>query len=360
MTSTLSASSALDAEYRQQVRRQVSTHRRRSGASPVCYVVLGMSLGVALIALSFAVSRASIPHANICYWSGELLFFAVPAAYVLTRRPNRRQSTLLALVIPTLSYAITEAYSPIQFRFLDEFQHIQTAQAILSTHHLFTSNTSLPISPYFPGLEIATTALAQLAHLSIYASGTIVVGIAHLLTAFGLYLLVMEIYNRPRLATLAVIIYATEPHYQFFDAYFTYETMAMPFLIACILSYVKMMMASEFRERAGWFSVAILTGFTTVISHHVTSYILLGALALITIIEILRRQPPARRLRWASAVTVTVLFLIGVWDLGVAHGVLKYLGPAAQSLNGGVLAAPRESVLRRVMLGLLLELQSKM
>ena len=262
-----------------------------------------MSIGLFLIALSFAASRDNNSHANVLYWIGEVTFFAVPATYLLSRRPSKRQSTILAFAAPLLSYAITESYSPIQFRFLDEFQHVQTAQAILQTHHLFTGNTTLPVSPYFPGLEIATTALAQLSHLSVYASGTIVVGVVHLLTAVGLYLLVMEIYNRPRIAALSVIIYATEPHYQFFDSYFTYETMAMPFLIACLLAYVKMMHAPVTRTRAIWLGLAVFCGAVTAVSHHITSYVLLAFLIVLTIGEGARR-----RLAQARAVVVRCTF----------------------------------------------------
>jgi Dolichyl-phosphate-mannose-protein mannosyltransferase len=312
-------------------RRSGGSTRRNSSMS---YVVLGMSIGVFLIAVSFAASRANNAHANIMYWIGEFAFFAVPTTYLLTQRPSKRQSTLLAFATPLLSYAITESYSPIQFRFLDEFQHVQTAQAILQTHHLFTSNTSLPVSPYFPGLEIATTALAQLSHLSIYASGTIVVGIIHLLTAVGLYLLVMEIYNRPRIAALSVIIYATEPHYQFFDAYFTYETMAMPFLIACLVAYVKMMKAPAWRTQAMWLGLALYCGAVTAVSHHITSYVLLAFLVVLTIGEGARRSWPRRGLWWSGALSVAVFGLIAAWDLGVAHGVLRYLEPAAHAVSG--------------------------
>jgi len=312
--------------------RRSSSSPRRS--SPVSLVVLGMSIGVFLIAVSFAASRADNAHANIIYWIGEIIFYAVPAAYLLCRRPSKRQSTILAFAIPLLSYAITESYSPIQFRFLDEFQHVQTAQSILNTHHLFASNTILPVSPYFPGLEIATTALAQLSHLSIYASGTIIVGIAHLLTAVGLFLLVMEIYNRPRIAALSVLIYATEPHYLFFDSYFTYETMAMPFLIACLVAYVKMMNAQTGRTRAMWLGLAVFCGAVTAVSHHITSYVLLAFLVVLTIGEGARRNWPRRGLWWSSALAVAVLGIIAAWDLGFAHGVLKYLEPAAHAVTG--------------------------
>src|SRR5665213_2165847 len=64
--------------------------------SPISYVVLGMSIGVFLIAVSFAASRANSAHANIIYWIGEITLFAVPTTYLLSRRPSKRQSTILA------------------------------------------------------------------------------------------------------------------------------------------------------------------------------------------------------------------------------------------------------------------------
>ena len=61
--------------------------------------------------------------------------------------------------MPIATFLILAYYSPDQFRFLDEFQHVQTAQTILTTHHLFHVNTSLPVSPQYPGLEIITSAV---------------------------------------------------------------------------------------------------------------------------------------------------------------------------------------------------------
>jgi hypothetical protein len=300
----------------------------------IFYVLVIMSAGALLVAIGFAASRAGDAHANVFYWLGQFLVFAAPTLYLLIKNPDRRQAILLVAMIALVTYTITQSYSPIQFKFLDEFQHFQTARAILHTHHLFASNTSLPVSPYFPGLEIATTALVQLSHLSIYAAGTIVIGIAHILTAIGLYLLVVEIHDRPRLAALAVVIYSTEPHYQFFDSYFTYETIAMPFLIVTLLFFVKMIKATDVRIRTTWTVSTIFMAFVTVVSHHVTSYVLVIFVGILTVVEVIRRRQMTPAYWHAGVVTLLILGIVIGWDFGVAQGVLHYLEPAAHSITG--------------------------
>jgi len=242
----------------------------------------------------------------------------------MLRRPITRAEALgLAWLLPLATYVITVAYSPFHFIFVDEFAHVRTAQSILITHHLFVNNPADFVSPQYPGLEIVTTALASLAHLSIFVSGLIVVGVAHVLLGLGVYFLILEITQRRRLAALAVLIYATGPNFKFFDSYFVYEALALPFMVACLFAAVKMVKEANPRLALGWALAACFMAAATVVTHHVTSYFLLIFLLVLEAGLLLGGGRP-RHLWRLPALTVATAGLIVLWDFGVASLTVLY------------------------------------
>ena len=247
-----------------------------SGMGRVPELALAMAAGAALIAIAFAGARYGRQWATHVYWLGQIVIYASPAAFLLLRkRVMAIEATAIAILMPVTTFLINQYYAPGQFRFLDEFEHVQTAQTILATHHLFHVNTILPQSPQYPGLEIITTNIVSVTHLSITTAGLIVAGIAHVIVGTALYFLILEICARPRVAALSVVLYATGSHYQFFDSYFIYETVAIPFLILSLLATVKMM-KSVGPAVIGWGGVAVASGAVAAVCHHVTSYALIA------------------------------------------------------------------------------------
>jgi len=73
-----------------------------------------------------------------------------------------------------------------------------------------------------------------------------------------LYFLVLELFGRPRIAALSAVIYATGPHYQFFDSYFIYQTIAS--LSSSSRSSPSQELKSEGRVANGWGVVAVACG----------------------------------------------------------------------------------------------------
>ena len=58
-------------------------------------------------------------------------------------------------------YAIKLIHSPGSFTLFDEFHHWATLDDILVTGHLFIHNNILPASPFYPGLEIVSSAMVS-------------------------------------------------------------------------------------------------------------------------------------------------------------------------------------------------------
>jgi hypothetical protein len=309
-------------------RDEVPERQDPTGLGRLPWLTLGIATAVLVVAISYAMSRSQTPAtvhwAGPLFWVGQVLLFLAPTMVLVSRRPTTSAEGLgIAFVVPLASYAILQSYHPIQFDFLDEFAHVQTAQSILTTHHLFHPNTVLPVSSQYPALEIVTTAFASISHLSIYASGAAVAGIAHVLFSVGLYLLVIELTGNPRVGGLAVVVYATGAHYQFFDSYFIYEVIALPFLVATLLAIAKLLKAPNGRAAAGWSIVAITAACLTIVSHHITSYVLALLLCGIAGVQILRGR---RTYLWPLVLVVgTTVAMTLVWDLGVASTTSSYV-----------------------------------
>jgi hypothetical protein len=310
-------------------RAVISTRTDVLGRLPL--LAVGTAAAVAVIAVAYTMSREQIPWSGTLFWCGEALLYAMPCILLVSRNLTRTEGLGLAVLVPLSTYLVLECYSPIQFRFLDELAHVQNAQWILTTHHLFHVNTDLPVSSYYPALEIITTTVSFLSRLSVYASGTIVVGVAHVALGLGIYLLAVEITGRPRLGGLAVVIYACGPHFQFFDSYFTYEVVAFPFFVASLLAAAKALHASGAPARRGWCAVALAAAAVTVVSHHVTSYVL--ALFLIAFVLCARFVRPRRDgVRELTVVTIATIAFVVVWDLRIAPNTLAYFAPETSSL----------------------------
>jgi hypothetical protein len=306
------------------------SHTRGLGRLPE--LAVGMALASLVVAVAFDGARSSKSWATDLFWAGQVLLYALPAAFLLFRRHiGRAEAFGVALLMPIATFLILAYYSPDQFRFIDEFQHVQTAQTILTTHHLFHLNTSLPVSSQFPGLEIITTALVAITHLSITTSGMIVTGLAHVLVGVCLYFLVVEVTGRPRIAAFAAVIYATGPHYQFFDSYFIYQTIAIPFLLLSLLAVVKMVKAQG-KLANSWAVVAVACGAVTTVSHHITSYALVAVLLAFTVAQLFLPQS-ARTWRVPAVFAVVAAMVVG-WDLGIATATWSYIKPILDSLFG--------------------------
>jgi hypothetical protein len=316
------------------------------GLGRVPEVALAMAAATFVVAVAFAGARSGKSWANDLFWVGQIALYAIPAAFLLFRRSILRAEAFgIALLMPVATFLILAYYSPDQFRFIDEFQHVQTLQTILTTHHLFHVNTSLPVSPQYPGLEIITSAVVAITHLSITTSGMIVTGVAHVLVGLVLYFLVLELIGRPRVAAFATVIYATGPHYQFFDSYFIYQTIAIPFLLLSLLAVVKMIKSNKATVATTWGAMAIACGAVTVVSHHITSYALVAILLLILIAQLF--VPRVGRGWRVPVVFVVVAGMVVGWDLGVATATWHYIEPIINSLLGraGVLPnSKRQSV----------------
>ena len=304
-----------------------------------------MAGGVLLISACYAAGRAgaSYPAWDAGYWLGEAMLFG-PVAWRLLSRPRlgEGEAAGLALGLATATYVVKFCYSPSAFTFPDELEHLRTTVSMLSTHHLFGVNYLLPVSPDYPGLEEATAALVSLTGMPVFAAGLLVAGLAHLLFAAALYVVFRVVSGSAVVAVAAVAVYATNPHYQIFDAIYGYQTLALAFfglaLVAALGIWAPGIWAPGIggspagARRACWWALAVALAAATVVTHHVTSYVLAGSLLLLAAAAAARRAAPIRPAILAAACVA----LIAIWTAVAAGATLGYLTPPVRGLADGL------------------------
>jgi hypothetical protein len=295
---------------------------------PVSVVALSAATGVLVVAVAYLaghLGHAGASWANRMYWFGQLLILTPVAARLLSRRALVASETVTLVVVLTVAeYLVKVCYSPTAFTYADELMHWRTATDVMQTGKLFTANNLLPISPYYPGLEEVTSALTSVTGLSIFTSGLIVAGVAHLLFVCVLFVLFRYVSGSHRVAGVALLLYSSESLFTSFDSMFVYQTLALPFLGLTVLAVYRLA-ASQPRGRLGWFTVGALSACATVVTHHVASYLLVATLEVIILGALLARD--RKLVAWASILAVVSAAAFGAWIVFAAPSTVGYLQP---------------------------------
>ena len=304
---------------------------------PVSALAITAAIGVLIVAAAYTAGRTGhigSGWADRAYWAGQALIVVPVAVRLLGRRPLPASDTVVLVVVVTVAeYLVKVCYSPAAFTFADELEHWRSTLNLLQTGKLFTVNYLLPVSPRYPGLEEVTAALSSVTGLSIFVTGLIVAGIAHLLFVSVLFLLFREVSGSHRVGGVAVLYYASNPLFTSFDSMFVYQTLALAFFALTLLTAWRLSSRETDGHRAGWLVLGGLTILATVITHHVTSYVLVATLALICLVALATGQ----RLMagWTAVLAAGSALAVGAWLFLAAPQTWTYLLPYAQgTLNG--------------------------
>jgi hypothetical protein len=239
-------------------------------------------LGLLLIVAADARSRATTSTSQSLFWIGLFVLFVPVVARLASPVPERAERFALVILLGISLYVAKVLRDPFGFTFADELAHAPNANAILRTHELFTTNSVLPVTPYYPGLEGVTAALSSLSGLTAFGAGLVVIGFARVLMMIGLFVLFERVSNSARVAALAATIYTANANFVFFSAQFSYESLALPLLVMVLLCVLE---ARVYWDRTDWSFAGFVAIAAIVVTHHMTSYALilvLVALALAT------------------------------------------------------------------------------
>ena len=284
--------------------------------------------GVVLLAAADARSRSGTSGGYLLFWSGLALILTPSAAVLLLSRRSRNARLAVVLGFGLALYLAKVVYEPTVFTFHDEFAHDRNAANLLASGRLFGYNPLIRATGYYPGLAVATDALARLTGLSVYTCGLILVGCARLTLVGALFLLVDELLGSPRAAGVAVVAYASGPNFLYWDAQYGYESLALPLALLAVYFLAR---RNGRPPSVPAVASSVAVALAVVATHHITAWVL-SALLLAWAAAVWARgraagaSAPSRQFAPTLPATATTS-TAAVWVAAVAPITVGYIGP---------------------------------
>ena len=288
-------------------------------------VSLSSAIGLLTVAIADTGSRFEAPWSEALFWIGILTLFVPIALRLALPRVARSERLGLVVLLGLGAYLVKALHSPLRFAFGDEYAHLRTAADILASGRLFLENPLSLASPVYPGLELVTTAVANVSGLSIYGAGLLVVGMARLILMLALFLLVERVSGSARVAGIAALVYASDPNFTFWSAQFAYESLALPLAVACL--YLAVRRSRRPGSTLAFDALLLATCAAIVMTHHLTSAaLILVFVAWAVVAWVLRRRGGRPEPAPLAALAVLTVWG-GIWLLVFARPTFQYLGP---------------------------------
>lgn len=299
-----------------------------AGRAHTLDVLLLVCAGALLVSLAYARGRSGAAGGTALFWAGQALLLLPVALRVLAPAAGLTERLLVLTGGAAAQAVVVLCYSPDQFRFPDELQHLRSAQDLLQSGHLFTPNPYLSVSPGFPGLEEVATALTRLTGLSLFHAGVVTVSLAHVVLPLAVYLFASELARDDRVAAVAAVIYGTAPHNGFFNTLFVYGALALPFFALTLRAVLR-----TARQGRPWWA---LPPFAVLLcTHHLTALAALGIWAAL-LVALRLGGVPARRLWPLAGVLGAAAATAAGWTAWHAPSTFGYIaGPLADLVDLG-------------------------
>jgi hypothetical protein len=304
-----------------------------------------VAVGADLVIYAYHIApTAPIQSYDPIFWAGMLLAYLAVAWRAFSGRYAVFWLGLFGLftVLPTFWL------SPDGPSGFDEIAQFALLRNVISSGRLFQHNPLLPIGTYYPGLQSAAASIHSLTGLSAWDSALTLIAVVHCLLPVQVYYIARALPVPHRWAAAAGLVYAASPSFVYFDAQFSYESVAILLLLTIIRLYVEALAAERSAGRTWGQSlpapllIAVIC-FGLVVTHHLTSLagialLLAGALFLKPINGLADRDGGWRRLfvRWTPVLTLATC--LGLWIAFVAPTTLSYLSPHVSGTVSDIVA----------------------
>lgn len=298
----------------------------RVGAGPV---LLLMTLGLLPIAYAVARSRTSGSGADtlaqVLYVGGLVTIFLPAAVGILLPRVAAATRVLLAVGVLVLMQLTRLVADPTRFTQHNELIHLGGLRGIETSGRLYADNPLLPVTSYYPGLQVATDAVHDLLGLDDHASAVVVLLAARVVMALAVLLLAAWLTGSTRVGAAAVVVYACNPQMLVFNATFSYQTLALPLAVLAVYLVLSR------RGSVLGLVPAVLAVWAVVATHHLTAGLLVLALVVWALLETVVRR--GRHHATGAILTVAAAGLVGLAAslLNPGNPLLGYLGEIARS-----------------------------
>ena len=307
-------------------------------------------VGAALLVTGLGDALARTGHQSPAlpmFFTGLIAIF-VPCAWRLTSAaPARGERVAVSLVLGIGLLASYYMRSPLIFDWFDELIHGATLNRLLDSRTLLVHNSILPVSPYYPGLELVTVAVKWMTGLPVVLAQLVVVLAERVVLVLCVFLVVERVCGgSARAGGIGVLVYATNPSFYTFASW-DYGPFALVFAVATVhflLSSIDEQARVSTTTVGSGASVSIvepsrqrflrthrdlmlaLASFAAlVVTHHLTAWLTAGLLVVWAVgLWIDGRRDAARLIGLAAAVSLILLY---GWTAFVGGHLFSYLGP---------------------------------
>lgn len=285
--------------------------------------LLGLSLYAVICVAAARFRPESAPGTDGLFWNGLALLFLPLAIRIAAPTVARTERVWLLLVLAECTFALKFLTDPSGFVQFDEFLHWKTAQDLLTTQHLFSPNPLLPVSPFYPGLELVTTALVNLSGLSVFLAATMVIILFRAVFIVALFAFYDRLSGSARLAGIASLIYMGNSGYILFNSQFAYESLAVVFMAVAMLAEIE----ADARRASLWRTVAMTFPLlcAVAVTHHITGYFIALFFCSLVLLTICSRRP--QRVAPMLLVAGGAAASMGLWQWFIGNPTENYLGP---------------------------------
>ena len=294
---------------------------------------LALSCLVAALALvghatAYALGWAGWTGPALALWYVALVALVVPFALLLTSAGTSPRDRLLGSVAYGVALHVSWLLSsPVLATRFDETLHVTTLLQLLEGRFL-GEHSMLPVSPHYPGLELVAVALVWLTGVPPVVAQVATVLLARVVLVLALFALGTRLGRSTRVGALVVLLYSGSTHFYFFNAQFSYQTVAVAMLVA---SVVLLLQAADTTGRRTWLllGAAQATLAALTVTHHLTSWLTLAALWVVAgLLALGQERRRARLVLWTAEAATAVAAL---WTTVVAPLLVRYLGPLADN-----------------------------
>ena len=278
-------------------------------------------------------------------WYIGFVGIVVPFTWLLLA-PSRtgHQRLGAALAFGLIMYASWFLTDPIMSTRFDETLHVTTLVDLVDQHSFFIPNSTLPVSPHYPGLEFATAGVHWLTGLPLIVCQVLVVVTARSTFILALFLLASRIGRSTQVGAATVLLYAGSAQFYFFNAQFSYQTVAIAMLMAALYLLVRAFDSEEERPWRLLIAVQVCLGGLA-ITHHITSWLMLVLLWLLALFFWRGGEERRARLTLITAELATVVVL--AWTAIIAPLLISYLGPDLRRGQQPAAQRPRRELRRQ-------------
>jgi hypothetical protein len=309
-----------------------------SGSRPEAVAILVSVVGLLIQAVGYAYGWHGHESPAIGLWYLGFVLVVSPYAWLLLLPARTGHQRLAASVaVGVLMYASWLLSDPIMATRFDETLHVTSLVTLLDEHRFFEVNPTLPVSPRFPGIELATAGVHWLTGLPLFACQVVVVLTARVTLVLSLFLIISRLGRSTRVGAAGVLLYAASAQFYFFNSQFSYQTVAIAMLVAALYLLVRAIDSEEERPWRELLAAQVCLAALAV-THHLTSLLAVTLLWVLVLFFWREGDRGSRRFKLTLVTAEIATVLVAAWIAVIAPLLISYFSSIVDGATSQLLA----------------------